>query len=468
MFFAGDGFNPQELTRDNENEFMQKPSGPFGSQLGFNSNDVYSNDPYRETTDALRGVPMAQFGSWSGSMYKTSNDPYAEDDDVVRGCSIAQPPAGLPDVFYGKQMEDGMAAGYFGQFMPFHEMPSKDGAYSSMHSPPVPLEASASFLRFQQDDEPPTPPNSDNFCLEATALYLTTREAHKIGNSILDFFDSQIVASVLKVRQQKYSIKVHWFLDHIMCTAKIRIWKVASEQNQYAIEFQRRGGDPFAFAEGYRQCMDFLALRFPENAAELTMLSDGERKRSLPQPPPPPLPAETQSCKRSDEELDTELFTLLDLAGMTEFPNLQGEAASALAKLACDDMCIATYLSKVCVLDKLLPLLSCDSIDVIYPTARMLSAVAATSTSSIAEHSIAKEVIKKIGDSNSNQLVRLELAKAVSQAVLCPHFISVDQAQELHHLLEFTIQDLNGVPATEVVRRTLQDTLFQLKPYCTA
>lgn len=462
MFFAGDGFNPQELTPDNENEFMQKPSGAFGSQLGFNSNDLYSNDPYRETTDALRGVPLGQFGSLSSSMYKTSNDPYAEEDDVVRGCSIAQPP--VSDLFYGKPMEDGMSGGYFGQFMPFHGMPSKDGSYTSMLSPPVPLEASASSVRFQQDYQPPTPPNSENFHLEATALHITTRDAHKIANSILDFFDSQIVASLLKVRQQKYSIKVHWFLDHIMCTAKIRIWKM--KENQYAIEFQKRGGDQFAFAEGYRQCMDFLALRFPENAVELMMHNDGERKSSLPQPPPPPPFAE--GCKRSDEELDSELFVLLDLAGMTEFPNLQGEAASALAKLACDDMWIATYLSKVSVLDQLLPLLSCDSIDVVYPTARMLSAVAATSTNSIAQHSISKVVIKKIGDSNSNQLVRLELAKAVSNAVLCPHFISVDQAQELHHLLEFTIQDLNGVPATEVVRSTLQDTLFQLKPYCVA
>jgi hypothetical protein len=395
-------------------------------------------------------------------MYKTSNDPYAEDDDVVRGCSIAQPPGS--DMLFGKSMEDGMAGGYFGHFMPFHGMPSKDGSCSSMPGPPVPLEASASSLRFQQGDEPPTPPKSDHFHLETTALYITTRDAHKIGNSLLDFFDSQIVASVLKVRQQKYSIKVHWFLDHLMCTAKIRIWKMVSKENHYAIEFQRRGGDPFAFAEGYGQCMDFLASRFPENAAELTMYKNGERKRSLPQPPPRP----AEGCKRSDEELDTELFVLLDLAGMTEFPNLQAEAASALAKLACDDMCIATYLSKVCVLDKLLPLFSCDSIDVVYPTARMLSAVAAISTSPIAEHSISKEVVKKIGDSSSNQLVRLELAKAVSHAVLCPHCISVDQAQELHHLLEFTIQDLNSVPATEVVRSTLQDTLFQLKPYCTA
>jgi hypothetical protein len=457
MFFEGDGFHQQELTADNATDFLQKPPGAFASQLSFNS-----SDPYRETTDAFRGAPLAQFGGWS-SMYKTSNDPYADDDDVVRGCSIAQPP-GADSMLFGKPMEDGLAGGFFGNFMPYHGVPSKDGSYSSMHSPPLALEASASSLRFQQLDEPPTPPESDHFQHEATSLYITTNDAHKVGNSILDFFDSQIVASVLKVRQQKYSIKVDWFLDHIMCTAKIRIWKVASIENRYAVEFQRRGGDPFAFAEGYRQCVDFLASRFPDNAGQLKMHNGEERKQCLPTPSPPP----AENRTRSDDELDTDLFVLLDLAGMTEFPNLQSEAASALAKLACDDMCVAIYLSKESVLDKLLPLLSCDSIDIIYPTARMLSAVATNSTRSIAEHNISKEAIKKIGDPQSNQLVRLELAKAVSQAVLCHNFMSVTRAEELHDLLELTIKDLNGVPATEVVRSTLQDTLFQLKPYCNA
>lgn len=458
MFFEGDGLT----TADDENGFLQKtPDGAFASQLGFNS-----SDPYRDTTDALRGAPMSQFGGWSGMLYKTSNDPYADDDDVVRGCSIAQPPG--PDFPFSKSTEDGFAGGgIFGYGMPpALGMPSKDDPYGLTPCPSLALEASASPLRFQQGVEPPATPNSQHFHFEATTLNITTKDASKVANCVLDFFDSQIVASVLKVRQHKYSLKVDWFLDHIMCTAKIRIWKVASQQNQYAIEFQRRGGDSFAFAEGFRQCIDFLALQFPENAAELKTYNGEERKRSMPQPPPPP----TENRKRSEEELDTELSTLLDLAGMLQFPNLQAEAASALAKLACDETCIAKYLSKARVLDSLLPLLSCDSIDVIYPTARMLSAVAMTSTNSILEHSILKAAIRKIGDSRSNQLVQLELAKAVSNAVLsCTHVISAASAQEeLHNLLESTVHDLNGVPATEVVRSMLHDALFQLKPYCNA
>merc|ERR1719265_2354545 len=405
---------------------------------------------------------MSQFGGWSGMLYK-SNDPYAEDDDVVRGCSIAQPRG--PDFPFSKTTEDGFAGGgFFGYGMPpALGMPSKDGPYSLTPCPSLALEASASPLRFQQGVEPPAPPDSQHFHFEATTIHITTKDASKVANCILDFFDSQIVASVLKVRHQKYSLKVDWFLDHIMCTAKIRIWKVASEQNRYAIEYQRRGGDPFAFAEGFRQCIDFLALQFPENAEELNMHDGEERKRSMPQPPPPPSP--TENRKRGEAELDTELSVLLDLAGMLQFQNLQAEAASGLAKLACDDACVAKYLSKDRVLDSLLPLLSCDSIDVIYPTARMLSAVAMTSTNSIVEHSIAKAAIRKIGDSRSNQLVRLELAKAVSNAVLsCTHVISAARAQELHNLLESTVHDLNGVPATEVIRSTLHDALFQLKP----
>jgi len=471
MIFEGDGLT----TADDENSFLQKsPHGAFASQLSFNS-----SDPYRDTTDAFRGVPMSQFGGWSGALYNTNNDPYADDDDVVRGCTMAQPPG--PDFSFSKSAEDGFAGGVpslgmppalgmsskdvFGYSMPpALGMPLKDGPYSSMPCPSMALEASASPLRFQQGIDPPVPPASQHFHFETTTLHITTNDASKFGNCILDFFDSQIVASVLKVRQEKYSIKVDFFLDHIMCTTKIRVWKVESKDNQYAIEYQRRGGDPFAFAEGVRQCIDFLALQFPENAQELKMHNGEERKRSMPQPPPPPSP--TENPKSGEEDLDAELFTLLDLAGMHQFPNLQAEAASGLAKLACEDICIAKYLSKVRVLDKLLPLLACDSVDVIYPTARMLSALATTSTNSIAEHSITKVAIRKIGGSCSNQLVRLELAKFVSNAVLsCTHIISAAQAQELHHLLECIIQDLNDVPATEVIRNTLHDALFQLKPY---
>merc|ERR1719420_2093600 len=268
--------------------------------------------------------------------------------------------------------------------------------YSSMHCPSFVLQGSTCPLkeRFQQDDVPPAQPEPEYFHFEATTAFITTNNPHQVANTILDFLDSRLIASIQKIRREKYSIKVDIFVEHIMCTTKIRIWRVAAKQNHYAIEFQRRAGDPFVFGDGYHRCIDFLASQFPDISGDSLTEPGTEKQRVMlmPQPPPPPI----EAGDRSDEELDEELFSLLDLASMEQCPNLQVEAASALAKLACDDLCIAKYLSKAEVLDKLLPLLSCDTVDVVYPTARMLSAVAMNATSSIAEHSVSKVVITKI------------------------------------------------------------------------
>jgi len=455
MSFYGDGFSLNELNADEDSGFLHKSShGAFASL------DLNSNDPYRDTGDVTRGVSMGQFGGWPGPMGKLSDDLYADDDDVMRGCSMAHAP-GLHDSLFAKPTDDG---DFFSNFMP-HGLPLKDGPSSSTPSAPLSLQSSDCSWRFSESDVPPAPPKTEHFHFEATTSLITTKDVHKVANSILDFLDTQLIASVSKVRQHKYSIKVTMFLDHIMCTMKIRIWRVESKPNHYAIEFQRRAGDPFAFGDGYRQCVDFIISQYPGiiSSGDPVAASGTEQQISMPQPPPNPI----EGSERSDEELEAELFSVLDLAGMAQFPHLQAEAASALAKLACDDLCIARYLSKAGVLDKLLPLLSCDSPNVVYPTARMLSAVALHATSPIAEHSFSKVVIKKIRDPNSNQIVRLELAKAFSFAVhSCPHLISTDQACDLESLVEATMEELAHTPAMSVVVSTLQDVLIELKPYC--
>jgi len=461
MFFEGDGFDT-ELKTDNDNGFLQKSrSGTGAPQLVF-----HGGDPYRDTSETMRsGVPMAEFG-WPSQMQKPSNDFYCDEDDVVRGCSIAQPPGF--DSLFGKPTEDGMAGDLFSNFMPqTFGMPLKDDTTQQFGMSPYTLapcssklQGSAHKLRFSQDNVPPAPPNTEHFHLEATHLLITTNQIHKVANSILDFLDSQVIASVHKINYQKYSIKVDLFLDHIMCTTKIRIWRMKSKQNHYAIEFQRRNGDPFAFGDGYRRCIDYLAMGFPE-ISELSIKTDGKEKKE-PMPQPPPL---TDVTNRSDEELEVELFVLLDFAGMLQFPNLQAEAAQGLAKLACDDSCVAKYLSNV--LDKIRPLLACDSVDVVYPTARMLSVVAMNPASAMAEHNITKVLIEKIGKSKSNQLVCLELAKAIHAAVSsCPHLITTSRAHELQCLLEGTLQDFSDAPGMDVVCNILHDLLIVLKPYC--
>lgn len=447
MFFES-GFDMHEPEADGG--FLSKSRVAFNSTSGFNS------DPYRESSDVLPGVPsvaIAQFG-WPGPMHK-ANDDYSttssSDDDVVRVCSKAHATEYDSNVF-GKQTE-----GLFTNLMPetLGCGLKEDDLYSSIHCPSVALQGSACPLRFQQDDVPPVQPTTEHFHLLESTTFITTKEIHNVANSILDFLDLSVIASVQKIRPQKYSIKVDIFVEHIMCTAKIRIWKVESKENHYAIEFQRRAGDAFIFTDAYSRCLDFLALQH----AEFSGASGQEKQKAVASPQAPP----TECSEMSDKELDAKLFNLLELASAEQCAKSQAEAASALARLACDDVCIAKYFSKAEVLDKFLPLLSCDAIDVAYPTARMLSAVAMNATTSIAEHRIAEVVIKKISEPGTKHLARLELAKAVSAGIRSqPHQITLAQAQQLQQHLESSIQNLTGDPINSLIRSSLQDCLLEL------
>merc|ERR1711998_263827 len=97
--------------------------------------------------------------------------------------------------------------------------------------------------------------------------------------------------------------------DHIMCTTKIRIWKMKSKHNHYAIEFQRRGGDPFAFGDGYRRCIDFLVLQFPEISERSIEANGTEKQRSM--PPPPPAPVDSMIAVKKNWMLSCSLFLTL-------------------------------------------------------------------------------------------------------------------------------------------------------------
>lgn len=451
MYFET-GFNvTQDLKIDDS--FFQKSSGVFASPQNFNS-----DDPFREIFGAMNASPKAHLG-YPSPMSKFSNDLYTNDDDVVRGCSMSY--ATGYDGCFGKLTKDGMEGDIFANLMPQSLECSlmDDGLAASMQCPSLALQGSECQVRFQHDDVPPLRPNSEHFHFPETTAFVRNKDVHKIANSILDFLQSQTISSLQKVRQHKYSIKVDIFVEHVVCTTKIRFWKLASEENSYAIEFQRRAGDPFVFTEAYHQCLDFIASQWAGISADLT--AGPGKQTPMPQPPLPP--AEGDECSVSD--LDAKFFNLLELASMEHCPKSQAQAASALATLACDDVCIAKYLVKPQILDKLLPLLSCDAVDVAYPTARMLSALAMHAAASIAESRVLKVMVNKISDPSSKQLVRLELAQAVSAAIRgCPH--SFTTAQELQLLLDSTMQDLTDEPPHALVRSILQDCVLELSLYC--
>merc|ERR1719387_1805073 len=165
---------------------------------------------------------------------------------MVGGSKSAVPMLG-EESFLGKVMGDVFGASHGSQGIGFPETFSR-----------TPLE------KFQPGDVPPPQPRSKHFCFEPTTMYMKTDVPHTLGLGVLDFLDSQVVASVSKVNRKKFTIKVNAFLEDLMCSTKIRIWETArEEQGEFAVEFQRRSGDPFTFGDVYRQACFFLSERFP-------------------------------------------------------------------------------------------------------------------------------------------------------------------------------------------------------------
>merc|ERR1719335_1262705 len=111
----------------------------------------------------------------------------------------------------------------------------------------IPQEHTQELERFQPSHVPPAPPASQHFSLQLTTLFVESIAPHQIGNSLLDFLDSQVVASISKVRPRKFSLRADVLEVGILCSLKVRVYQVSGAPVRYAIEFQRRSGCALTF-----------------------------------------------------------------------------------------------------------------------------------------------------------------------------------------------------------------------------
>eukprot|EP00746_Dinoflagellata_sp_MGD_P024181 gnl/MRDRNA2_/MRDRNA2_156709_c0_seq1.p1 gnl/MRDRNA2_/MRDRNA2_156709_c0~~gnl/MRDRNA2_/MRDRNA2_156709_c0_seq1.p1 ORF type:complete len:431 (-),score=90.31 gnl/MRDRNA2_/MRDRNA2_156709_c0_seq1:202-1494(-) len=378
------------------------------------------------------GVPLAS----SQMMFKCSDgDPYAEQEDVYRGVSMGQA-TGLSGM-------DAMNKALAGDI---YSGPSESTAFGGYVSP------AESTDKFRPDDVPPDQPQSSHFHFEATTVFVAVDTPHLLGNALLDFLGTQVVSSVSKVSIKKFAIKADCFKDHIMCSLKVRVWKTPN--GEFAIEFQRRQGDSFAFGDVYSQASQFLKQRFPTirgGPAEL------ERKE-VPKPPEFPEYALTQE----------DLTSVLEMAKMHTFPTLQAEAASSLAKMSCEESSALKILHTKETLDVLQTLLGARELDISYPTARVISELAKHEVEGrLAEHGILQAAISTCGASDTAQIVRLELAKAASESVRrsVAAMVSPAVSRGLSRALEDAMNELGEKSGLTQIRRNLEDVYWELKQY---
>lgn len=402
-------------------------------------------------------------------------DFYCETDDVVRGMSIPGIPMPLPgqDSFLGKLIGDSHDGDFFGgsqglqlqlQGQGFSGKENCNAFINLNQVPPGGGVSRTSPERFQKDDVPPPQPKSQHFRLAPTTVYVQAEAPGALGNAVLDFLEWQVISSIKKVNRKKFTIKADVFLENVMCTAKIRIWKTEQECGEFAIEFQRRAGEPFTFGDMYRQSCSFLSGRF--RAAMRGAPADVCER--LHAPPPAPLASQSQGGQR--EEAD--LLPLLDMAAMKDLPSMQAEAAAVLVKLSTDEPAFARLLCNEDAFDHLAKLFTSNHLEVIYPSARLLSALMVYKEVQrpLSEHSLLKVVIQKIGCEGTDQIARLELMKAVSAAMRrCVALMSACAAEELKLTLKEAIQGVQAMgrsdPGMLQISAELEDAMLELSQY---
>jgi hypothetical protein len=401
-------------------------------------------DFYMEESNVTRGCTM----SWGkeATPYAPADDYYSADAKVTNGISMA----GLAHVngsdgVLSKVVQDSENWGP-SQYMNM-------GMIAGLQPGPL-FQSAVTDDSFQQDTQPPEHSQNEWFFDDATMLQIKTSSPQNLGNTVLEFLETQVVASISKVNRQKYTIKADAFVDNIMCCLKIRIWKCPEKDEDYIVHVHRRSGDAFTFGHLRAQAFNFISARFSGSSPPWADVDD-----YLPLPPPPPL-----EVGPLDER---DVNPLLDMLGLP-IATMQAEAASVLSKMVCEEPSTAKLLCKPGAFDQIEWALGCDDLSVTYPTARLLSVLVLQKDAEhpLAEQNLLTAMIQKAGHAQTEQIVRLELAKATSAAMRrCAPLLSNERAENLQHALKQAIQDMGEGKSSLQARNSLEDALLEL-PHC--
>jgi len=386
-----------------------------------------------------------------------SGDPYCELDDVTRGVSVAQP-LGL-DAFAPKDScmdrnlffltgDDYEFSSLDSKFLCVKPVNSFEKCHGSSWAPESEI--------FQAQHVPPSPPSSEHFFFVPTTLFLKDCCPQEIGNSLLEFFRSQVVASITKVTTAKYAVKAEVFVDGSSCMMKVRVY---TQGDRYAVELQRRGGDAFILQSTYQLLSDHLGVRLGSHTGSISGVTPKSEK-----PLALPVPAEPDSA---EEVAERSLEVLSPLLAMAAIAGLQAEAASALAKMANGGRTAAAPLleSPDQVALALTHLLASGQIDVVYPAARCLSGLAAFGE---AGPLLAHEGLLKAAASQAvaelavaQGLVGTALARAVIDSVqCCAGWITSATATDIQEVLDAGLKS-EALTNCDVLARThLEQALF--------
>jgi len=336
---------------------------------------------------------------------------------------------------------------------PFFDAPTRSSTYGI-------LEPESEVFKVR--NLPPTAPSSQSFFFKPTTLFLKDCSPQKIGGCLLDFFKSQVVASITKVTLAKYAMRVEVFVDGKSCMMKARVY---THGDKYAVEVQRRAGDAFILQSTYQLLSEHLEARLGSSVLETL------KKEKLPGVPAAldlDVSREFEGYpNESSLEVITPLLTMATIAG------LQAEAASALAEMAKGGRTSAAPLLECPdqVAAALTHLLTSDHMDTIYPAARCVSGLAAFGEAGplLAHQGLlqaaANQAIAELAKSQG--LVGTALAQAVVDAIQCcagiPGLLSSSSAIEIQELLDSALQNESLANCDSMARVHLEQALFNTR-----
>lgn len=374
--------------------------------------------------------------------WRSPADYYFVPDNVTRGLTLAGVDAPPPDSFKG-----------LGADVDFYREPAVNKAvascldevnvYSSSTTDTCSL-PNASTKRFTEENRPPHVPAASFFQLTLTTLRVLTSMPHEIGNILLDFLTNQVASTLSKVNHNKFSIKGDVFENFSMCTMKVKVFQ---EQEHFAIEFQRRKGDALTFHNVFSKASNYF------KSCHLAMVEGTEILNFT---PPPPLPEQQVSGEAS-------LAPLLDLAKLTGAPNLQAEAAVALATMA-EDNAVALQLCTGHAFQDVKMFFHTSAPELDYPAAHLVYLLAQRQEAAthFAQQGILPLMMEKVRSVETSMVAREEFARGLRIAAQQQSKATLPHSVELAHTLSECIQEVAGGVGNDMLVQNLHEAQIAL------
>lgn len=309
-------------------------------------------------------------------------DYYGIPEDTYRGLSLA--PAELLDDFKTSQQDD---------YDPLRFCMSSSNFPSSFYDQDTKVHASPITSRFENSELPPALPEDPLFQLSATTITCSCDPSWGM-NTLLDFFETQVTSEVTKVTPAKFAIKLEAFDNGTRCSMKVRMYRL--QNDEYALEFQRRSGDAITFQKVYQQA----CLQLEPRSASTGTVADATPLVDLP-----------------TGQSSTEVLTpLIDMLSFSDAPKLQAEAAAGLASLVSGEQASAVAECSAPLFDLLANLLNANCIDVAYPIACLLSTFAdcASAKALLASSGLLPAMKEQMVSVHKPTLVKQKLTAAVT------------------------------------------------------